>query len=241
MLLTSHEQGKPFNRSGKDIRKTRSVRQRSNNRWFNGNDNSTSYNTVIFVPATPGSTLAKTLRDHEAANNQGRSSRIKVVEKSGMSVKQLLSKSYPWKTEKCSDPCCFPCSTNQKMQFSCRIPGASYRIVCTVCESSESSAVYYGETGQNLYSRGKQHLSEFRQKLPSNNIIIHNGKYHSDILSGFNFRMEGEALFTSTLNRQIDESLRIKYSEAEVVMNSGSEWRQDRIPRARVCQASRPI
>ena len=91
-----------------------------------------------------------------------------------------------------------------------------------------------------MYTRGKQHLSEFRQKLSTNNMVIHNAKYHSGVLPQFNFRMEGETLFISTINRQIDESLRIKYSGAAVFMNSGSEWRMDRIPRARVCQASRP-
>ena len=171
---------------------------------------------------------------------QGRSSRIKIVEKSGVSVKQVLSKSYPWPTDKCTDPNCFPCSTNRKNAFSCRIPGASYSIHCTICESSDSKAVYYGETGQNLYARGRQHLSEFHQKLSTNNMVIHNGKYHPEIRSEFNFRMEGEALFVSPLDRQIDESLRIKYSEAGVIMNSRNEWRMDRIPRARVCQPIRP-
>ena len=45
----------------------------------------------------------------------------------------------------------------------------------------------------------------------------------------------------SPLDRQIDESLRIKYSEAAVIMNSGSEWRSDPIPRARVAKSSRPL
>ena len=71
-------------------------------------------------------------------------------------------------------------------------------------------------------------------------MVIHNGKYHSGVLPQFNFRMEGEALFTSTINRQIDESLRMKYSGAAVVMNSGSEWRMDSLPRARVERPSRP-
>ena len=34
------------------------------------------------------------------------------------------------------------------------------------------------------------------------------------------------------LDRQIDEAMRIKHSRAEVLMNSGAEWRQVAIPRA---------
>ena len=80
-----------------------------------------------------------------------------------------------------------------------------------------------------MYTRGKQHLSEFRQKLSTNNMVIHNAKYHSGVLPQFNFRMEGETLFISTIKRQMDESLRIKYSGAAVFMNSGSEWSMDKI------------
>ena len=34
------------------------------------------------------------------------------------------------------------------------------------------------------------------------------------------------------MERQIEESIRIKDSTAEVLMNSRSEWRADKIPRA---------
>ena len=34
------------------------------------------------------------------------------------------------------------------------------------------------------------------------------------------------------LDRQVDEALRIKHSEADILMNSGAEWRLDAIPRA---------
>ena len=71
-------------------------------------------------------------------------------------------------------------------------------------------------------------------------MVIHNSKYHPESPSQLNFRMEGGALFVSLMDRQIDESLRIKHSNAGIVMNSGSEWRGDRIPRARVEQPERP-
>ena len=101
-------------------------------------------------------------------------------------------------------------------------------------------AIYFGETGQNLFTRGGQHKKEFKQKLSTNGMVIHNNQYHSEAPTMFNFRMEGTGLFCSPLERQIDESLRIKYSSTDVVMNSGSEWRMDRIPRARVARPERP-
>ena len=39
-------------------------------------------------------------------------------------------------------------------------------------------------------------------------------------------------IISSPLERQIDESIRIQNSEAQIILNSGSEWRGDRVPRA---------
>ena len=194
----------------------------------------------MFVPATENSALAKLLRRHEEQNLQGRLSRIKIVEKSGRTVKQIVSSNYPRRTERCEDQDCFPCSTSKKRPtFSCRIPGAGYRIFCTICEQQGAPAIYCGETGQNLYTRGGQHRSEFNQKLSTNGLVIHNNRYHQEAPTVFNFRMEGTALFNSPIDRQIDESLRIKYSDADIIMNSGSEWRMDPIPRASVARQDR--
>ena len=71
-------------------------------------------------------------------------------------------------------------------------------------------------------------------------MVIHNERYHPEDLSSFHFRMEGTNLFSTAMDRQIDESVRIENSAASVVMNSGSEWRMDPIPRARVAKKTRP-
>ena len=230
--------GTPLNRSGDAIRDSKSGNRRTENNWFKNGESSTEYRSVLFVPATANSVLAKALRKHEEQNLQGRASRIKIVEKSGKMVKQILSRNYPWPTRKCGDDECFTCSTCSKLSFSCRIPSAGYQIFCTVCDQKGSPSIYYGETGQNLYTRGSQHKDEFARKVSSNCMVIHNERYHKEDSSSFHFRMEGTALFSSAMDRQIDESLRIKHSMA-TVMNSGSEWRMDPIPRARVEKQTR--
>ena len=45
--------------------------------------------------------------------------------------------------------------------------------------------------------------------------------------------MEALQPFRKPLDRQIDEALRIKNSEFDILMNSGTEWRIDSVPRAR--------
>ena len=66
---------------------------------------------VLFVPATPGSQLANSIKELERANRQGRNSRVKVVERPGTTVRNTLVKSYPWSIYDCEDPLCFPCSS----------------------------------------------------------------------------------------------------------------------------------
>ena len=238
-VVSSFRDGTPLNRTGEMIRTAKLRSKRTESNWFRNGGGSERYSSVLFVPATENSVLAKTLREHEQQNLQGRTSRIKIVEKSGKSVRQILSRSYPWPTKKCEDLECFPCSSSSKVSFSCRIPGAGYNIFCTECEKLGVPYVYYGETGQNLFTRGSQHRDEFRRRLSTNCMVIHNERCHPEASSSFHFRMEGTALFSSAMDRQIDESLRIKNSTA-MVMNSGSEWRMDSLPRARVERPSRP-
>ena len=107
----------------------------------------------------------------------------------------------------------------------------AYRIFCSLCSGVGISAVYKEETGKCLYERGKKHLSEFQAGLSSNAMVIHNRNHHPSATT-LNFRMEAIRSFTTPLERQMDEAIRIKNSYADIVMNSGSKWRLDSIPRA---------
>lgn len=98
-VVNTHKQGMPFNRSGDVIRKSKSHRCKTSNNWFRNSGGLVQFDTVLFVPATSGAKLATILKNLEAQNVQGRRSRIKVVERSGKCVKDLLSKSYPWPTD----------------------------------------------------------------------------------------------------------------------------------------------
>ena len=63
-------------------------------------------------------------------------------------------------------------------------------------------------------------------------MVINHNLPHNDVSShfGFYFRMEGEGLFSSAMEKHVDESLCFKYSGADTIMNSGSEWWMDPIP-----------
>ena len=60
---------------------------------------------------------------------------------------------------------------------------------------------------------------------------LHGDPYHQES-QVLNFRMEGLGHYNRPLDRQINEALRIKNSNASIIMNSGAEWRQPALPRA---------
>ena len=237
-LKTVHrcnEKQQSFHRSKEDIKKSKKAKKSSD--WFRKDETVEKFRSVLFVPPTPNSELVQTIRNLEARNSQGRESRIKVVEQSGVTVKEVLSRKYPWKPFQCGLTECFQCTTVGGGKISCRKPGVSYEITCTACEENESTAVYFGETSKTLFERGKKHMSEFRSGLSSNCMVIHNQAHHGGSKE-FHFKMEGKKPFRITMDRQIDESMRMKFFVSnnsggnKVLMNSGSEWRGDAIPRA---------
>ena len=225
----------PLNRPKEMIRSQgRHKKSMIANNWFNSG--SRVYDTVLFVPSTPSSSLAKILKEHEAKNDQGRKSRIKIVERAGVSVKNMLAPNYPWGIEKCSDPECFPCSTAvAPLKVSCRVPGIPYCIECVLCEHTGEKSVYYGQSGKNCYMRGKKHIEDFSSGNPSHCMTIHAKVHHPDVPhSVSNFRMVPLRRISKPLDRQISEALTISNASVDILMNSGSEWRAGAVPRASV-------
>ena len=65
--------------------------------------------TVLFVEQTPGSVYAARLRETEEKLATITNFRVKVVEKSGTTLRSVLVKSNPWAGGKCGRRRCLPC------------------------------------------------------------------------------------------------------------------------------------
>ena len=86
-------------------------------------------------------------------------------------------------------------------------------------------ATYHGESGRNMYIKGKEHLDELRSGKPSNCLVIHNNVHHNGSRNP-HFIMTATGRFNKTLDRQIDESVRMKFFDRSgVILNSGRELR----------------
>lgn len=92
-------------REWKAYERARERKKRRDN-WFRKG----GYETVIFVPATPGSQIKRRyMREIKATEFK-----IKVVEQSGTTLKAMLQKSDPFKQRRCTKADCLLCRTDGK-------------------------------------------------------------------------------------------------------------------------------
>ena len=121
--------------------------------WFKG-DKATN-ESVVFVPATPGSELKK--RYMSAIAKAG--VRIGVAEVPGTNLKRRLQKSDPFRKEKCEKEDCLVYA--EVVGGRCRVNGVTYKITCKECGET-----HVGETSQNAYTRGLAHMRTVTGNLP---------------------------------------------------------------------------
>ena len=83
---------------------------------------------------------------------------------------------------------------------------------------------YEGETGCNCYSRGLEHQDGLRNEQENNPLWKHCTLVHGG--EKVDFTMTALRSFRSCLKRQVNESVRISSSQADILLNSKSEFHQ---------------
>ena len=95
----------------------------------------------MFVPHTTGSGLAKALRRNEEYLQEITGNRVKIVEKSGTKIEDILTKTDPWKGLDCGRTNCFLCATKhltgKGLNKDCTKRNILYEIKCLTCEEAE--------------------------------------------------------------------------------------------------------
>ena len=162
---------------------------------------------------------------------------IKIIETAGQTLEQALVKSDPFGGNKCLDKNCLP-SKNPKNTISCRKNNVGYKISCKHCK-----AAYIGETGENMHTRFKSHISKYNSKVQatteSSAFIKHICNTHGGIQEGKFFEDYFEVIIVKSykkpLSRCVEERRFIVNFEGEV-LNSKNEWNQPKIIRTTVVQ-----
>ena len=86
---------------------------------------------VLFCVFTRNSVLKKELmKIEDFVNGQSKVGKIRIVERAGPKLGQILTNKTPWKKEWCGREGCLPC---QSKPGTCRTLNPTYKITCLEC------------------------------------------------------------------------------------------------------------
>ena len=197
------------------------------------NTNKTPVTSVLFVEQTSGGELAKRLRLAENKLAEITGWKVKVVEKSGTSIKQMLHKSNPWASVRCEREDCFPCKTGDD-KADCHKRNILYESFCVICNEKGIEKVYVGESSRSSYERGGEHENDYLKSAADSHMFKHAMVDHDgEEKPRFSFRVK--KYFQNPLARQISEAVSIR-RKGEVVLNSKGVYNRCTIPRLVVHQ-----
>ena len=206
-------------------------KQNKKRNWFR-NENS-KYKSVLFVPPTPGSQLARELQIRENELNKYNEERIKIIESGGVKIEELITKKNPFKKGKCGEikcPLCKNKKNDEKIEILCNTNNIGYRWTCQNCQTKDKKRVYEGESSRSARLRGKEHLQGYKNKSESNMLYKHKILEHPEE-ENIEFKMEITGLFKDALTRQANEAVRIKNCEKSEILNSKSQFSHPPITR----------
>jgi hypothetical protein len=181
------------------------------------------FDSVLFVPSTKDGKL-KQMYQH-AIRNSG--FRMKVVERTGRTLKSQLQTSNPFRPDVCGRGDCFVCTTSGK--GNCTSESITYRINCL--GEGCSRRAYKGETASNGYTRGVEHLNNLASHNVDNSPLWrHCLAEHIGVVQPFEMSITGSYRNDAML-RQITEAVQINNTDRHELMNDRTEWNMTPVPR----------
>ena len=181
---------------------------------------------VIFVEHTPGSTLAKKLRDEENKMAEVTGYKIRIVEKGGDRLDRMLIQADLEEGADCQRDDCRLCESKVitgKTKQSCTRRNLTYRAECLFCKESEvlRPAEYIGETGTDLYTRAKRHYQLWVRGDTSSWMLRHHFETHKEVpREDVHFSFEAIKYHRTAFERQVEEACLIKWSRGDPGINN---------------------
>ena len=186
------------------------------------------FDSVLFVASTIDGKLKRMYED--VIRRSG--IRIKVVERTGRTLKSQLQSSNPCKEPDCGREDCLLCRTFG--QGNCNTEGITYRIDCA---GECRKGLYKGETAYNAYTRGKEHKGRLAARDVDNSPLWrHCLEQHGGEEQTFFMSVTG-TFRNDAMLRQITEAVQINNMEVGERMNDRAEWNMTRIPRTVITTA----
>ena len=198
--------------------------------WWNTEKSKIQYKSVLFVTPTPGGVLAKELQKREEELNKHNSERIKIEEKGGLKIKDILGTTKnPFVQSKCIQKTCPLCTKSEFVDITagetrvpCNTNNVGYRWRCMTCSERNTVRVYEGETGRSARIRGSEHLKDLEKNREKSVLFKHKISEHPNEVP--KFKMEITKSFKDALTRQANEAVRIFGRPGHELLNSKSEF-----------------
>jgi hypothetical protein len=214
---------RPINRLKSWRRREREEeKRRKKTMWYKDG----GFDSVLFVPSTPEGRL-RSMYQKEIARS---GFRIKVVERTGITLKSKLQVTNPFKPRRCGREQCFVCSSGGT--GNCNTEGITYEIKC-VGNCTERN-IYKGESASNAYTRGVKQRTDLNGRNVANSPLWkHCRDTHGGAMQDFQMKVTGTFRDDAML-RQISEAVQIENTNATSLMNTRAEWNMTRVPRATI-------
>ena len=245
--------GERKKRRGNKERSEEEKLRREKRNWINP-----KAKAVMFLPYTHNSQLAKNMREAESKLLELTGYQLKVVERCGMKLEDLLRKSDPWVGMDCLRETCLHCRTKEKCKDirkqSCTKRNLVYEIWCMECEEKDIRRIeeradgdekrkkdlmekmrvfkYIGETNRSVFERAYEH-SKGIESLNSDSFMLKHSvdKHEGEKLNGERFGVKVLQYTRTSFERQILESVKIQENKEHHLLNSKSEYNRCAIPR----------
>ena len=191
-------------------RQNQKINKKSN--WWNSAKSEVQYKSVLFVTPTPGEVLAKEIRKRLEEINKNEAEKIKIVEKGGLKMRNVLGSKNPFKKEKCIQQTCPLCNSStyietnkDDIKIACNTHNVGYKWVCLTCQDKGVLKVYEGETGRSARTRGAEHVKDLEKKKQTGALYKHKLSEHKD--ENVKFQMHITHQFKDALTRQANEAV----------------------------------
>jgi hypothetical protein len=126
---------------------------------------------VMFVPFTAHSELATRLRESEEKMEGMTGYRMKIVEKGGTKMVDILHKANPWAGQDCRRARCLLCITKKREGKTntqdCRKRNCVYETYCITCKERQDQEIEekFGEEGKKKARRGWRKRRERQEDM----------------------------------------------------------------------------
>ena len=195
-------------------------KQRKKRDWYKQG----GYESVMFVDATPDGELMKTF---ETVIREVKLP-VRIVERSGNSMKEMVVRSNPFKRPRCT---CQICNLSEKGEVNCKSRELVYELTCDGLKDGEvCGQKYIGETSRSLAERIGEHIGDLRERKEKSVIWRHFRDEHNEEEHQYGLKVISTAPGDPLL-RQLTEAIIIE--EKKPLLNAKDEWGNRNIPRKR--------